>query len=131
MGETSPRSIVLDAGALIALERGDRRVLFLLRDARAGRERIIVPAGVLAQVWRDGARQVRLASLIGDSRTEIEPLDEVVAKAAGALCGLSGTSDIVEASVVLAATAARPSIVLTSGESDLRRIDPKVRLLSV
>ena len=87
MGETSPRSIVLDAGALIALERGDRRVLFLLRDARAGRERIIVPAGVLAQVWRDGARQVRLASLIGDSRTEIEPLDEVVAKAAGALCG--------------------------------------------
>ena len=56
MGAARARSslgLTLDAGALIALERGDRRVVALLREALDRRVRICVPAGVVAQVWRN------------------------------------------------------------------------------
>lgn len=110
---------VLDAGALLALERGDRRARALIANAEG---RLIVPAPVLAQVWRDGARQAALAALVKASTTVIEVFDEQVAKAAGTLCGRTGTSDIVDASVVLSARLHR-AVVLTSDPDDLRRID--------
>lgn len=50
-------TVILDAGALVAVERGDRAVVAMLKgERRAGR----VPAthgGVVGQVWRGGARQ--------------------------------------------------------------------------
>lgn len=57
MGETSARTAagtVLDAGALIALDRGDKRVTSLLQRALARGWTVRVPAGVLGQAWRDG-----------------------------------------------------------------------------
>ena len=60
----APRPLILDAGALIALEGRERRL-----DTLIGRERevngpILIPVGALAQVWRDGSRQARLARLL-------------------------------------------------------------------
>ncbi len=59
------KGLVFDAGALIALERGDRRVVSLVQRALAERAAIAVPAGVVGQAWRDGSRQVRLVRFLG------------------------------------------------------------------
>ena len=122
MGRPGPRPLLLDSGALIALERADRRVRATIRRATE-KSRIIVPAGVVAEVWRDGTRQAQLARLLTNDVVTVPALDEATAKAAGALCGRSGTDVVVDASVVLAARAAG-AVVLTGDSADLRRIDP-------
>lgn len=65
MGKTSARApaagVTLDTGALIALDRGDRRMIALLDRALAQRRNFRIPAGVVAQAWRDGGIQVALA----------------------------------------------------------------------
>lgn len=91
---------------------------------------LVIPAGVLGQAWRDGSKQARLAALVGSRTTEVEALDEPTAKAAGVLCGLSDTSDVIDASVVLA-TRTRDAVVVTTDAGDLRRIDAKIRIQSI
>ena len=59
---------------------------------------------------------------------EVEPVDDRRARAAGQPCGVTGTSDIIDASVVPCARA-RGHAVMTSDEGDLRRLDAKVRLV--
>jgi hypothetical protein len=56
--------LTLDAGALIAYERERRSVTFRLRLSAEAGTPVFVPAGVLAQAWRDGRRQARLAHLL-------------------------------------------------------------------
>jgi predicted nucleic acid-binding protein len=123
MGKTSPGAVVLDTGALIAFERGDARMRALCREALRTRARLVVPAAVVAQVWRDGARQVPLRALLAGSTTEVPPLDRVLAEATGILCGRAGTSDVVDASVVLTARRER-AVVVSSDPDDLHRLDP-------
>jgi hypothetical protein len=122
MGKASRGAIVLDAGALIAFERADPRMRALCREALRTRTRLVVPAGVVAQVWRDPARQVPLRALLAGPITTVPPLDLVHAEAAGILCGRTGTADIVDASVVLLARRER-AVVVTSDVGDLRRLD--------
>jgi malic enzyme len=124
MGKAGLGASVIDAGALIAFERLDRRARAAFRE-RTGP--LIIPAPVLAQVWRDSARQVLLARLVQAQGTVVEPLDSARAKAAGVLLGRSGTSDVVDASVVLSARSHK-AVVLTSDPEDLRRIDPDVAI---
>lgn len=127
MGKARPRAVVLDAGALIAFERGSERMRALAREAlRIGAE-LLVPAGVLGQVWRDPARQVRLRAVVNGRTTRVIPLDVLLAEAAGTLCGRTGTSDVIDASVVLVARRARAAVV-TSDVGDLRRLDPTLQL---
>jgi len=123
VGKARPQAVVLDAGALIAFERGDGRMRALLREALATRARLVVPAGALAQVWRHGARQVPLRSLLNGPRTVVVVLDQTLAEASGTLCGRAGTSDVVDASVVLTARRER-AVVVTSDAGDLLRLDP-------
>jgi len=128
MGKARSRnSVVLDAGALIAFERGDARMRALVRDALRQRVRLVVPAGVLGQAWRGSARQAPLRALLKGPTTVVPPLDQVLAEAAGVLCGRSGTSDVVDASVVLVARRER-AVVVTSDVEDLRRLDPGLAL---
>ena len=117
------KGLTLDAGALIAFERADRRVVTVLRVAVSRGVRIAVPAGVVGQAWRNGARQVRLARLLRSASVEIESLDDQRARAAGQLCGRTGTHDVIDASVVLCARR-RGHTIMTSDEGDLRRLDP-------
>ena len=100
-------ALVLDAGALIALDRNDRGAWAMLRVAADDASTVQVPAGVIAQAWRDGRRQALLARAL--SHCDEVPLDGVVARAAGLLCGRSGTTDVIDASVALAAD--RKSVV--------------------
>ena len=130
MGKARSPTIVLDSGALIAWERGDARMRTLIRDSLRARARLIIPAGVLGQVWRDGARQVPLRALVNDAMTEVPPLDRLLAEAAGTLCGRAGTADVVDASVALIAKRAQ-ALVVTSDTGDFRRLDPSLKVESI
>lgn len=131
MGRQAPPGLIFDSGALIAFEAQDRRVTTLLQRARDLGRPVIIPSGVLAQVWRArGPRQARLAILLGASIVTVEDLTRNRAQAAGELCGRSGTSDIVDASVVVAAWS-NGRIVVTSDAEDIRRLDPSLTIISV
>lgn len=124
MGSQRPRPVVLDAGALIAIERTDRRIVRLLELA----DQVHVPGAVVAQVWRNPARQVRLVRVLATDEVTIAPLDGAEARAVGQLCGASGTADVVDASVVLLARRVG-GVTVTSDPDDLRRIDPGLDLV--
>lgn len=127
MGKERPQAVVLDAGALIAFERGDERMRALVRHALRTQSTLLVPAGVIGQVFREGSRQARLCALLAGATTEVAVLDQPLAEAAGRLCGRTGTSDVIDASVVLAARRVHAPVV-TSDVGDLRRLDPTLRL---
>jgi len=111
-------SLIYDAGALLAAERNNRQFLDVHKTALRKGWHIAVPAPVLTQAWRGGVgRQAVLAMVLRG--IEVVPTDEDIARQAGVLLGLSGTSDAVDAIVV--ATAARyTATVVTSDPKDLR-----------
>jgi predicted nucleic acid-binding protein len=127
MGKARPQALVLDAGALVAFERADARMRALLLEAIRLGTRVVIPAGVVGQVFRNAVRQVPIRALLNGPTTDIPPLDRTLAEAAGTLCGRTGTSDVIDASVVLEARRA-DAVVITSDVRDLRRLDPSLRL---
>jgi hypothetical protein len=124
------KGVTFDAGGLIALERSDRRVLSLVATALEDGSNIVVPATALAQVIRNPKTQVRLWRLIQRDRTEIVPLDRGYSQAVGALLARTGTGDIADAHVVICAQRAGHAVI-TSDPHDLRRLDPKLRVITV
>lgn len=118
----------MDAGGLIALDRNDRRVVALLARAKETAGRVTVPAGALAQAVRDPSRQARLSRVVRQPTTDVVPLDRVDATSVGRLLAASGTSDVVDAHVVICGRRAG-SLIVTSDPDDLRRLDPNVRLV--
>jgi hypothetical protein len=108
--------LILDAGAFLAVERGERAVLALLkREQLAGRPPV-TSGGVVAQIWRGGSRQAPVARLL--AATEIVPIDDRLGRRAGVLLGRSGMTDAVDASVIC--LAADGDDILTSDPGDLR-----------
>ncbi len=124
------QALILDVGALIAFDGRDRGVASYVQRARELNTPIIVPAGVIGQVWRHGSHQARLAALVGNSAVTVDALDEHRARAAGELCGRRQSSDVIDASVVLAARE-HAGFVLTSDADDLARLDPGLDLVAV
>ncbi len=122
--------LTLDAGALIAIEHANRKVTAWIAEALDAQLEIVVPAGALAQAFRDGASQVRLARLLASDHVSIDVLDGKRAREAGTLCGLRGTADVVDAAVVLCARS-RKHAVVTSDPDDLLRLDPRLEVLVV
>lgn len=122
--------VTLDAGALIALDRDDRRVLVLLARAKELGARVTVPATVLAQAIRRPAAQARLARLVRQPTTDLRPLDAVDATSIGILLGASRTRDIADAHVVICARRAKQPIV-TSDPDALVRLDPSANLVRI
>jgi PIN domain-containing protein len=111
--------VVYDAGALLAAERGDDRMRALHRRFLLHGISPDVPAPVLTQAWRGGARQVGLARLL--KGCAVVPTDEDTAKRAGVLLGLSNTHDAVDA-IVVATAMKTAATVVTSDAKDLRVI---------
>ena len=122
--------ITMDAGGLIAVDRNDRRIVVLLARARETGSRITVPASALAQAVRQPQRQARLARLLRQPTTDVIPLDRVDATNVGRLLAASGTSDVVDAHVVICARRARQQAV-TSDPDDLRALDPTLRVVTI
>jgi hypothetical protein len=124
------RQYVLDAGALIAHERRDRRVAALMEVAARHRIEMILPSVVLAQVWRDGARQVLLARALRNPGLVEAPLHHGDARLVGELLRDSGSADVADAHVaVLAGRLQAP--VITSDPGDLVKLDAHVELIRV
>jgi len=120
----------LDAGALIALDRRDRRIIVLLTRAVETGARVTIPATALAQSIRDPARQVRLARLVRQPSTDVVALDRVDATSVGRLLSVTGSADVVDAHVVVCARRVRQTIV-TSDPGDLLALDPTARVITV
>ena len=108
-----------DSGALIAAERGDVKMWIMHDDMVSAGVRPVVPAGVLAQVWRGGGRQAGLARMLRNCR--VESLEEGMAKQVGVALQKAGTSDVVDASVVVSAIG-RGDTVVTSDPQDIQEI---------
>jgi len=121
---------VLDAGALIGFERADRAVVAIVVRALDHGDALAVPAGVVAQAWRDGRRQARLARLLGSPVCSVVSLDDTSARQAGQLCGVAGTTDVVDASVVVLARRLHCHVV-TGDVDDLHRLDPSLPLVAI
>lgn len=107
--------ITYDTGALIAAERSDRQMWLFHRRALNRGVIPTVPSAVLAQGWRGGPQPLMSRLLAG---CYVEPLDEQLARSAGTACGRAGTSDIIDAVVVVGA-AARGDQIATSDIDDI------------
>ncbi|HVF14056.1 MAG TPA: hypothetical protein VM942_05610 [Acidimicrobiales bacterium] len=94
-------TLVLDAGALIALDRNQRPMWTRLKALHHAGEAPVTHGGVVGQVWRGGPRQARLATALAG--IEVKALDDTLGRAAGELLGATGLSDVVDAAVALLA----------------------------
>ena len=109
-------TLLLDAGAFVALERNDRSMWRRLKVAARDGVPPVTHGGVVAQVWRGGSgRQALLARAL--QAIDVRPLGESLGRAAGVLLGRAGSSDAVDAA--LASLAADGDVVLTSDAADL------------
>ena len=87
----------LDTGSLVGFERNDRRLVAIIAWAMERQVPLLVRAGVVAQAWRDGGRQIRLGRLLGSLRCDVVPLDDRQTRTVGLICGATGTTDVVDA----------------------------------
>ena len=108
-------SLVLDAGALLAVERADRDTISLVKQELVAGRPPVTHGGVVGQVWRGGARQANLARIL--PALTIVPLDDRLGRRAGALLGRARRTDVIDAVVVL--LAADGDTILTSDARDL------------
>ncbi|HTR96187.1 MAG TPA: PIN domain-containing protein [Trebonia sp.] len=126
----APRRYVLDAGALIAQERGDVKVAAIFKVAAAQRIEMVLPSVVLAQVWRNGARQVQLARTLSNPGVTEAPLHHEDAKRVGELLRESATTDVADAHVAVLA-ARLGAAVITSDAGDITKLNPALPVVQV
>jgi hypothetical protein len=112
-------SLVLDAGAFLAVERADRDVIALIKHELALRRSPRTHGGVIGQVWRGGSgRQANLARFV--PAVDVAPLDVALGRRAGVLLGRTRTADVIDAALVL--LAADGDWILTSDPRDIARL---------
>jgi predicted nucleic acid-binding protein len=121
--------LTLDAGALIAYERGDPRIREILTVA-FGRGLVpTVPAVMLAEVWRGDAKDARVARLL--KACVVESLDESRARGAGKLRRRIAGAGTVDACVAVGVRERRDAIA-TSDPEDMRQLlGPHFAILAV
>jgi hypothetical protein len=110
--------VILDAGALIAVDRNDRAMIARLRVARDEDDGLRTNPMVIAQVWRDGRRQAALARFLAS--VAILPIDDPLGRRCGELLAKTGTSDPVDAAVVLSARDGEA--IVTGDAEDIERL---------
>lgn len=113
-------AIVFDAGALIAYEREQPLVRELVGLAARGDVAISTSSAVVAQAWRGGARQARLARLLRSELVEEVALEQLAGRRIGAQAAATGATDVVDGHVAMIATD-REATVVTSDPDDLVR----------
>jgi hypothetical protein len=112
-------ALILDAGALVAVDRDDRAMVARLRAAQQHGLELRTNAMVVAQVWRDRhGRQVNLARLL--QAVDVRAVSQRDGRDAGILQATAGTSGAINATVVLLASAG--DRILTSDPADIGRL---------
>ncbi len=110
--------LVLDAGALVAVERGSRDIIALIKRERLAGRAPLTHGGVVGQVWRGGGRQASLARLLPG--LDVVALGADLGRRAGALLVRSRTADVIDAALALLAQDGDE--ILTSDADDLRAV---------
>lgn len=108
---------MLDAGFLISVDRGERTAQEFLTAALIHRTPLTTTHPVVAQVWRDGARQARLARFL--QSVVVVAFDD--GPEVGNLLARAGTSDVVDAHLVVVAVR-RAEPILTGDIRDLETL---------
>jgi hypothetical protein len=108
---------ILDAGALIGLERNDRSMWVRLKSLSNSGEVPVTHGGVVGQVWRGEPRQARLATALNG--IDVRPLDERLGRLAGELLAAAGLSDVIDAALVVLAMDGDDIITLDSNDLDV------------
>ncbi len=111
-------TLVLDAGALVAIERGDRAFVALLKMEAAEGRLPRTHGAVVGQAWRGGARQALLAKALRS--TQVVPVGGGLGRQAGGLLAASQTADVVDAAVVCIADDG--DTIVTSDPRDLAHL---------
>ncbi len=111
-------ALVFDAGALIAIERGDRTIGALVTAAGRNGTETVTSSACVAQVWRDPARQALLAKAL-TGFLEL-PLDPLSSRRCGLLLADARTSDIADAALALLIQDG--DTVLTSDPRDIEHL---------
>ncbi|HVZ71081.1 MAG TPA: PIN domain-containing protein [Polyangia bacterium] len=115
------KTLVFDAGALIAIERGSVPVRGYVLLADRGHVTLATSAAVVAQVWRGGTRQARLARLLASDLVAELALDSEASRRIGMLAATApGARDVVDGHIAVIALD-RDAIVLTSDPEDIAR----------
>jgi hypothetical protein len=111
--------LVLDSGALIALERNDLATWRRLKSALRAGSIPVAHGGVVGQAWRGaGPRHALLSRALAG--IEVRPLDEALGRAAGELLARAGGTDVIDAALVLLAEDG--DLIVTSDPDDLERL---------
>lgn len=108
------RSVVLDTGALIAIERFDRKLWSRLTEELEFWGDIVVPASVLAEAWRGGPRSAPIARLLDSS--DVDSLDEARAREVGERLASRGGRQATDAHVVCCALEIDAAVATTDAE---------------
>ena len=111
-------TLILDTGALLALERNERPMWIRLKAALAEGELPVTHAGVLGQAWRGGPRQARLSAALAG--IEVRSIDETIGQLAGQLLAKAELTDVIDAAVALFAVDGDD--IVTSDHDDLERL---------
>jgi len=115
------KTVVLDAGAFIALERGSSPVRALVLLADRGHVALATSAAVVAQIWRGGNRQARLARLLASDLVTELALDSEASRRIGVLAAAApGARDVIDGHIAVIAID-RDAAVLTSDAEDIAR----------
>ncbi|MBS2017670.1 MAG: hypothetical protein JST00_32625 [Deltaproteobacteria bacterium] len=108
-------TLVLDTGALVALERRDRAMWRRLKLAVEEGSVPVTHGAIVGQAWRGGARQAMLARAL--SAFDVRPLDEALGRRAGALLARARRNDVVDAALALLASDG--DAIVTSDPKDI------------
>jgi predicted nucleic acid-binding protein len=109
--------LVLDAGAIIAICKGDQRLRAQLRSAARDRAEVIVPPIVVTQTVRGSPSDAPINQLLKAVR--VPAVDLTLARLAGNLLGVAGTDDAADAQIAAEAVRQAPCVVLTSDPDDM------------
>lgn len=108
--------LVLDSGALIALERNDRAMWRRLKAALLSGDVPVSHGGVIGQAWRGrGPRQTLLAKAL--AAVNVRPLDDALGRATGELLAAARARDVIDGALVL--LAGDGDSIVTSDPDDL------------
>jgi hypothetical protein len=115
------RRLILDAGAILALARGDGDTRAALERARREGYVVVIPTPVLTQVHRGGRDRAWIDRVVNAVDAPL-PTSAPVARRAGELLARSGSSDAVDAIVAAEALQSTPALILTSDPDDMQRL---------
>lgn len=110
-------ALILDAGALIAVDRDDASMIARLRVAHSAGLELRTTGIVIAEVWRDSSgRQTNLARLL--KSIDVRAVDDQLGRTAGVLLGRARRGQAADATIV--GIAAAGDRIVTSDPGDVR-----------